>query len=73
MDAQENNTAADNMQFNDNPGKENYFKGKSTEYLQKQLDIYLTMDNLGGKLADDIIDELMRRARAEGSGIVAKA
>jgi len=45
----------------ENPGKSNHFKLKTNEELEAQLNVYLTMDNLGGVLADDIIDELSRR------------
>lgn len=45
----------------DNPGKENYFKNKSTEELNKMLKVLLCGDNGGGMLADDIILELKKR------------
>ena len=47
-----------------NPGKDNFYRSKSTEELNKMLDTLLCGDNLGGMLADDIIEELARRLDA---------
>ena len=42
-------------------GKENYFRKISTEELEKELKVLLSMDNNGGMLANDIIEELAMR------------
>jgi hypothetical protein len=49
----------------ENPGKDNFFKKQSTEDLNEMLNVYLCGDNNGGKMADDIIEELAKRLDAE--------
>ena len=49
----------------ENPGKENFFKSKSTQELEKALQVLLCGSNLGGMLADEYIKELERRLIAE--------
>lgn len=72
MENTNNTSTAEEMPFNDNPGKANYFAGKSDEELEKQLNVYLCMDNAGGKLADDVIEELFRRQDSQHLGTPAK-
>ena len=67
MEAQGDNAALD-IKFNDNPGKANFFKDKTNEELERLLDVYLVMDNGGGKIAEDIIDELFHRQEAKDLG-----
>ena len=45
--------------------KENFFKKQSTKELEKELYVLLSMDNNGGMLANDIIEELGKRAETE--------
>lgn len=42
---------------------EEALKGKSDTELEQELKILLTMDNGGGVLADNIINELDRRSK----------
>lgn len=55
----------------ENPGKQNYFASKSSAELEKILDTLLCGSNLGGMLADDIIDELGRRLDAAKANVKA--
>lgn len=41
--------------------KDNYFKKQTTEDLEKELKVLLCMDNKGGMLANDILEELGKR------------
>lgn len=50
-----------------NPGKENYFKTKTSAELEEKLWVLLCGSNGGGLLANDIIDELEKRKIAADS------
>ena len=45
----------------ENPGKINFFRTQTDAEIQQSIDLYLTMDNLGGMICDDHIEELFRR------------
>lgn len=45
----------------ENPGKESFLGAKTDKELEDDMKLYLTMDNLGGKLADDTLWEIFQR------------
>jgi hypothetical protein len=52
-------------QYSEEERKRNHFLKKSTEELEKELNVLIHMSNNGGMLADDIIEELDKRFSSE--------